>query len=178
MEQKTPLIKFIDIDEQKKRIQSQIEQRIRTVLSHGKFIMGPEVHELEEKLADYVGATHCISCASGTDALLLALMAHKVGPGDAVFTTPFTFVATAEVIALLGATPVFVDIELATFNIDPEQLRHTIISTIDQGKLNPKAIIAVDLFGQPADYDEINQIATEHNLFVVEGCSTVFRCNL
>lgn len=115
-------MQFIDLKGQQQRIRPEIERRIQSVLDHGKYIMGPEVNELEERLSDYVGVSHCISCASGTDALLMALMAHDIGPGDAVFTSPFTFIATAEVIALLGATPVFVDIDQKTFNIDPDQL--------------------------------------------------------
>ena len=113
---------FIDLAFQQSRIKSQLDARIQAVLSHGNYIMGPEVKELEDRLAAYVGAKHAIGCASGTDALLLALMAYGVGPGDAIFTTPFTFIATAEVISLLGATPVFVDIDPQTFNLDPTKL--------------------------------------------------------
>ncbi len=121
--------------------------------------MGPEVQELEEALGNYVGAKHCVSCASGTDALLMALMTYDVGPGDAIFTTPFTFIATAEVIALLGATPVFVDIEPQTFNIDSKKLRGTIAETQKESKLKVRGVIPVDLFGQPADYDTIETVA-------------------
>ena len=112
-------MQFIDLKAQQTHIRKNIEKRIQTVLDHGKYIMGPEVFELEEKLAEYVGVKHCISCSSGTDALLIPLMAKRIGAGDAVLTTPFTFIATAEVIALLGATPIFVDIYPETFNIDP-----------------------------------------------------------
>ncbi len=122
-------IQFIDLQAQQSLIRDKINERVNRVLNHGKYIMGPEVQELEEALKNYVGAKHCISCASGTDALLMALMAYDVGPGDAIFTTPFTFIATAEVIALLGATPVFVDIEPQTFNIDSKKLRGTIAET-------------------------------------------------
>jgi UDP-2-acetamido-2-deoxy-ribo-hexuluronate aminotransferase len=115
-------MQFIDLAAQQKRIRGKIEANIATVLNHGKYIMGPEVKELENSLADFVGAGNAIGCASGTDALLMALMAYHVGPGDAVFTSPFTFIATAEVISLLGATPVFVDIDPQTYNIDPSQL--------------------------------------------------------
>jgi UDP-2-acetamido-2-deoxy-ribo-hexuluronate aminotransferase len=172
-------MEFIDLKKQYERIKSRIHDRIDEVLRHGKFIMGPEVAELETKLAAYVGCKHCVSCANGTDALLLSLMAHEVGPGDAVFTTPFTFIATAEVICLLGATPIFVDIDPRTYNIDPEKLGKVIEET-KQGtgrnvgsskKLNPKGIIPVDLFGLPADYDKINRIAKEHGLFVLEDAA-------
>ena len=113
---------FIDLKTQQKRIKEQLDANIQKVLAHGNYIMGPEIKELEAKLAAYVGVKHAVACASGTDALLMALMALDVGPGDAVFTTPFTFIATAEVISLLGATPVFVDIDPKTFNIDPAKL--------------------------------------------------------
>ena len=113
---------FIDLKTQQKRIKQQLDANIQKVLAHGNYIMGPEIKELEAKLAAYVGVKHAVACASGTDALLMALMALDVGPGDAVFTTPFTFIATAEVISLLGATPVFVDIDPKTFNIDPAKL--------------------------------------------------------
>jgi len=119
-------MQFIDLAAQQARIKDQIDANIQTVLSHGKYIMGPEVAEIEKRLSEYVGSKHAVSCASGTDALLMALMALNVGPGDAVFTTPFTFIATAEVIQLLGATPVFVDIDQSTFNIDPEKLDQAI----------------------------------------------------
>jgi UDP-2-acetamido-2-deoxy-ribo-hexuluronate aminotransferase len=119
---------FIDLKTQQKRIREKINLRIQDVMAHGQYIMGPEVRELEERLADYIGVKHAVGCASGTDALLLALMARKIGPGDAVFTTPFTFFATAEVISLLGAIPIFVDIDPKTFNIDPAKLEIAIIA--------------------------------------------------
>lgn len=172
-------MEFIDLKKQYERIKPQIQDRINQVLSHGKFIMGPEVTELEKQLAAFVGAKYCVSCANGTDALLLSLMAHKVGPGDAVFTTPFTFIATAEVICLLGATPIFVDIDPDTYNIDPQKLQIAIEQaqagivrgTIITPKLTPKGIIPVDLFGLPAEYDEINRIAKIHGLFVLEDAA-------
>lgn len=182
-------MQFIDLAAQQQRIRDKIESNIQTVLDHGKYIMGPEIGQLEEKLADYVGAKYAIACASGTDALLLALMAYKVGPGDAIFTTPFTFIATAEVISLLGATPIFVDIDPKTFNIDPEKLNQAItaLKTNDpslyalpsvlspqSSGLSPKGIIPVDLFGLPADYDRINDIAKEHSLFVIEDAAQSF----
>lgn len=173
---------FIDLKSQYKMIESDINKRIKTVLEHGKFILGPEVSELEKKLAEYVGTKHCISCSSGTDALLLPLMAYGIGKGDAIFTSPFTFIATAEVIALLGATPVFVDIDPRTFNMDPDKLRKTIKELkngkkISQGTPNnlcAKGIIPVDIFGLPADYDSINSIAKEEGLFVLEDAAQSF----
>jgi UDP-2-acetamido-2-deoxy-ribo-hexuluronate aminotransferase len=168
-------IQFIDLSAQQKLIRPKIDAAINKVLNHGKYIMGPEVEELESRLAAYVGVKHCISVSSGTDALLMALMAYGVGPGDAVFTTPFTFFATAEVISLLGATPVFVDIDPQTFNIDPEKLEDT-LSHFDK-PLNPKGVIAVDLFGLPADYDQINTIARNYDLFVIEDAAQAFGAN-
>jgi len=178
---------FIDLAAQQKQIYPELEKRIKKVLSHGKYIMGPEVAELEEKLAEFVGIKYAISCSSGTDALLMALMANGVGPGDAVFTTPFTFIATAEIINLLGATPVFVDIDSRTFNIDPSQLEAAIKAvkennpsiyplprTFESKSASSTAIIAVDLFGLPADYQRINDIAREHELFVIEDGAQSF----
>ncbi|MCA1794664.1 MAG: DegT/DnrJ/EryC1/StrS family aminotransferase [Desulfobacteraceae bacterium] len=152
----------------------QIEKNIRTVLQHGKYIMGPEVEILEKRLAEFAHVRHAVTCASGTDALLMALMANGIGPGDAVFTTPFTFIATAEVISLLGATPVFVDIDAATFNLSPEKLETAIQQVAQAGKLTPKAIIPVDLFGLPCDYDRINKTASDHHLAVIEDAAQSF----
>ncbi|UCD83155.1 MAG: DegT/DnrJ/EryC1/StrS family aminotransferase [Desulfobacterales bacterium] len=193
---------FIDLVAQQKRIRKNIEAKISTILDHGKYIMGPEVKELEDRLADYVGISNAIGCASGTDALLMALMAFKVGPGDAVFTSPFTFIATAEVISLLGATPVFVDIDPQTYNIDPAKLELAIQAINDNDPaiypipnacsqlpvslprrssgedgtsvLRPKGIIAVDLFGLPADYGKIEKIAERAELFVIEDAAQSF----
>lgn len=159
---------FIDLPAQQRRIKDTIDANIQKVLAHGQYIMGPEIGELEKRLAAFTGTRHAISCASGTDALLMALMAYDVGPGDAVFTTPFTFIATAEVISLLGATPVFVDIDPATFNIDPVKLRQAITAT---SHLTPRGVIPVDLFGLPADYDAINAIARDEGLFVIEDAA-------
>jgi UDP-2-acetamido-2-deoxy-ribo-hexuluronate aminotransferase len=172
-------MEFIDLKKQYERIKPRIHDRINEVLRHGKFIMGPEVVELEKQLAAYVGCKHCISCANGTDALLLSLMANEIGPGDAVFTTPFTFIATAEVICLLGATPIFVDIDSNTYNIDPGKLQKaieeakagTVRGVAISKSLNLKGIIPVDLFGLPADYDAINRIAEAHGLFVLEDAA-------
>lgn len=180
-------VPFIDLKTQYARIEPELRRRMDAVLAHGKFIMGPEVAELEAGLAAFTGAKHCVSCSSGTDALLMALMAFGVGPGDAVLTTPFTFIATAEVVALLGATPVFVDIEPDTFNISPEALGkaaravkagdssiHPLPGAARSGKLRPKAVIPVDLFGLPADYDAIGAVAEEHGLIVIEDAAQSF----
>ena len=126
------------------------------------------MYELEDKLAKYAGSNHCISCSSGTDALLILLMANKIGPGDAVFTTNFSFFATAEVISLVGATPIFIDIDESTFNISPNLLELEINKVIKDGKLNARAIISVDLFGLLADYSEIERISKKFNLFLIE----------
>ena len=171
-------MEFLDLKTQQKRIRKPLEKRLNAILDHGAYIMGPEVHELEEKLADYCGVKHAISCSSGTDALLIPLMAWGIGPGDAVFTTPFTYVATAEVIALLGATPVFVDVYDSTFNIDCEKLEIAIEETIKNGKLRPKAIIPVDLFGVPARYRLIDSIAKKYNLKVIEDGAQSFGASI
>jgi len=163
-------MQFIDLAFQQTLIKTEIDAAIQTVLSHGKYIMGPEVFELEKRLAEYVGVKHGISCASGTDALLMALLALGVKSNDAVFTSPFTFIATAEVISLIGATPVFVDIDPKTYNIDPEQLALAIKATT-ASSLNPKGIIPVDIFGLPADYDAIKQVAAQNDLFVLEDAA-------
>ncbi len=169
-------MEFIDLKAQQQRIAAQLESNIKEVLSHGKYIMGPEVKALEDNLAAYVGKKHAISCASGTDALLMALMACNIGPGDAIFTTPFTFIATAEVISLLGATPIFVDIDPVTFNLDPNKLDESIVQLKNEKaqSLRPKAIIAVDIFGLPADYDAIRNIAERNNLMIIEDAAQSF----
>jgi UDP-2-acetamido-2-deoxy-ribo-hexuluronate aminotransferase len=180
------MIPFIDLKTQFKHLEKEIQAAINGVLEHGKFILGPEINELEERLADFAGVKHVISCASGTDALLMPLMAQDVGPGDLVFTTPFTFIATAEVISLLGATPVFVDIDSRTFNIDPDKLKLAIEAVKKQDSTvyplpknisaaaSPKVLIPVDLFGLPADYDPIMEIAEKENLFVLEDAAQGF----
>jgi dTDP-4-amino-4,6-dideoxygalactose transaminase len=185
-------MQFIDLAAQQRRIKDKLEANIAAVFDHGQYIMGPEVVRLEKRLADYIGIKHAIGCASGTDAILMALMAYQVGPGDAIFTTPFTFIATAEAISLLGATPVFVDIDPETFNIDPAKLeiavqaiRKNDLSLHPFPALNPlladqssapkpKGIIAVDLFGLPADYEQIERNADKHDLFVVEDAAQSF----
>lgn len=162
------MMPFVDLKAQYQALQPQIWQRIKNVLDHGQYIMGPEVSELEEKLAAYSGAKHCLTVASGTEALLISLMALGIGPGDEVITTPFTFVATAEVIVLLGAKPVFVDIEPDTCNINAQLIE----SAITQ---HTKAIMPVSLYGQPADMDEINAIAARHgNIPVIEDAAQSF----
>ena len=167
-------IEFIDLKAQYSLIEKEIKQRVQRVFDHGKYIMGPEIHELEKALSEFSTAKHVITCSSGTDALLLALMAIDVGPGDAVFTSPFTFFATSEAIALLGATPVFVDINPRTFNIDPNLLEEEIKKVNREAKVRPKGVLPVDLFGLPADYDEINVIAERNNLFVIEDAAQAF----
>tara|TARA_B100000519_G_scaffold142933_1_gene123960 strand:+ start:1706 stop:2821 length:1116 start_codon:yes stop_codon:yes gene_type:complete len=164
---------FIDLKAQQKRIRYKIEKRIQSILNHGKYIMGPEVYELEEKLSDYVGSKYCTSCSSGTDALLIPLIAKGIGPGDAVITTPFTYIATAEVISLIGAEPVFVDIYPETFNIDPSGIKYAIENAKNKG-LNPKAIIPVDIFGLPARYRMIEEIVKEYELFILEDAAQGF----
>ncbi len=161
-------IPFIDLKTQYQALKPQIQARINTVLEHGQYIMGPEVKELEDKLASYVGSKHCISVASGTEALLMSLMALGIGPGDEVITTPFTFAATAEMIVLLGAKPVFVDVEIDTANIDASLIEEKITS-------RTKAIMPVSLYGQTADMDEINAIAARHgNIPVIEDAAQSF----
>ncbi len=166
-------MQFIDLKTQQKQIRTKIDNRINTILDHGKYIMGPEVFELEEKLAEYVRIKHCISCSSGTDALLIPLLAMGIGRGDAVITTPFTYIATVEVISLLGATPVFCDINKKTFNINPSGLQKAYDLSIAKG-LSPKVIMPVDLFGLPANYSLINDFAEQNNLVVLEDAAQSF----
>lgn len=180
-------IAFIDLQAQQRALGDRLARRIQKVLDHGGFIMGPEVGELERRLADFVGVRHAVTCSSGTDALLMSLMALGIGPGDAVFTTPFTFIATAEVIALVGATPVFVDVDPQTFNMDPGHLERAVkalrskdrsLYPLPHGRqglgLRPKAVIPVDLFGLAADYDPLNRVAEENGLFVLEDAAQSF----
>lgn len=167
-------IQFIDLAAQYQHLKTKIDARIKTVLGHGHYIMGPEVQELEDELAKYVGVKHAITCGNGTDALTLAMMVLDIKPGDAVFCPTFTFFATAEVIAFEGATPVFVDSDESTFNICPIDLEKRIQATIAEGKLIPKAIIAVDLFGLPANYPEIEKIANKYNLKLIEDAAQGF----
>ena len=160
-------MEFIDLKSQYQASRELINRRIQAVLDHGQYIMGPEVAELEERLAAYTGARHCVTVASGTEALLIALMALGIRPGDEIVTTPFTFIATAEVIVLLGAVPVFVDVDARTGNLDPALL---------ETRIGPRtrAIVPVSLYGQPADMDEINAIAARHGLHVIEDGAQSF----
>lgn len=160
-------IPFIDLEAQQRRIYPVLQERMNTVLKHGQYIMGPEVKELESKLAEYTGSKHCISVANGTDALLIAMMALGIGPGDEVVTTPFTFIATAEMIAFLGAKPVFTDIDPKTYNMDPTLLGAAITP-------RTRAIMPVSLYGQCADMDAINEVAGKHGLPVIEDAAQSF----
>jgi UDP-2-acetamido-2-deoxy-ribo-hexuluronate aminotransferase len=160
-------MQFIDLKAQYRRIEGDVNQRIKAVLEHGQYILGPEVTELEQKLAAYVGVKHCIGVSDGTTALQIALMALDIGPGDEVITTPFTFIATGEMIALVGATPVFVDIDPLTYNIDPALIEAAITP-------RTKAIMPVSLYGQCADFDAINAIAARHGLPVIEDGAQSF----
>lgn len=164
-------MKLIDLNEQYSRLKSRIDRRVQAVLSDGQYIMGPEVSEFEGKFSQYIGVNHVVGCANGTDALQLALMAIGVKPGDAVFVPSFTFVASAEVIALLGATPVFVDVLYDSYSIDPESLSTAISKVRKVKKLQPKAVVAVDLFGIPADYDRLNEICVHNQLVLIEDAA-------
>lgn len=180
-------MEFVDLATQQERIRADLEKRLHAVLDHGRYVNGPEIEQLEKTLAQDIGVRHAVACSSGTDALLMALMALEVGRGDAVFTTPFSFFAAAEVIRLLGATPVFVDIDPTTFNLDPTDLENTLgalargdysppaLKVFRQGaELTPKAVIPVDLFGLPADYDRIDQLAEKHGLHIIEDAAQAF----
>ena len=158
---------FVDLKAQYSRLKRAIDARIQAVLDHGQYILGPEVRELETRLAARIGSKHCIGCASGTDALLLAMMALGIRSGDEVITSPFTFFATAEMIVLLGAVPVFVDIDPATYNVDPTKIEAVITH-------RTRAIMPVSLYGQPAEMEAINAIATRHNLAVIEDAAQSF----
>ena len=175
MERQT--IEFIDLRAQQQRLGDRVTKAIQRVLDHGQYILGPEVRELEQQLARFSSARNVISCASGTDALIMALMAKGVGPGDAVFVPSFTFVATAEAVALLGATPVFVDVEPDSFLLDLASLGAALEAATRTG-LAPKGIIPVDLFGQPCAYTEINAYARERGLFVIADAAQSFGARL
>jgi dTDP-4-amino-4,6-dideoxygalactose transaminase len=175
MNQHTPLqsVPFIDIGAQRRRLGTSIDEAVTRVLTHCQFINGPEVTELEARLAEFSGAKHVVSCASGTDALLMVLMAKNIGRGDAVICPSFTFCATGEAVALTGATPVFVDVDEATFNIDAASLKKGIQAARKQG-LKPRAVIPVDLFGQSADHDSIAAVAEAEGLFVLDDAAQGF----
>jgi dTDP-4-amino-4,6-dideoxygalactose transaminase len=175
MNQHTPLqsVPFIDIGAQRRRLGKSIDEAVARVLAHCQFINGPEVAELEARLAEFSGAKHVVSCASGTDALLMVLMANNIGRGDAVICPSFTFCATGEAVALTGATPVFVDVDAATFNIDAASLKNGIVAARKQG-LKPRAVIPVDLFGQSADHDSIAAVAEAEGLFILDDAAQGF----
>ncbi len=170
-------IPFIDLKAQRARIGARMDEAILRVVDHGGYIMGPEVRELESQLAEFCGAKHCVSCANGTDALALVLMAWGIKPGDAVFVPAFTFVSTAEVVAWFGATPIFVDVLDDTFNIDPSSLEAAIEACAGNG-LTPRAVIPVDLFGQPADYRQLLPLAERHGLKVLSDTAQGFGATL
>jgi len=167
-------VPFIDLKTQYQKNKSKVDAAIHKVLDHGSYIMGPEVTELEKQLSDYLGVKHTLACSSGTDALVLPLMSYDLKEGDAVFTSPFTFFASAESISLAGATPVFVDIDPDTYNLDATALKDKIEDIIAEGKLTPKGIIPVDLFGIAADYNAIAPIAEQYNLFLLEDAAQSF----
>ena len=167
-------IEFIDLGRQRKsrnsngiKLEKLIDKNIKNVFKHGKYILGPEINSLEQKLKDFVGAKNCIVVSSGTDALLIALMALKISHGDEIITTPFSFISTAEVIALLGAKPIFVDIDKKTYNIDPTKIESKITE-------KTKAILPVSLYGQPADFQTINKIASKYKIPVIEDAAQSF----
>src|SRR5215470_5394928 len=166
-------IPFIDVAAQRRHLGTRVDDAVARVLAHCQFVMGPEVCTFETDLATFCGARHAISCASGTDALLLVLMAKGIGPGDAVFCPAFTFCATAEVVVLMGATPVFVDVDETTFNIDAASLARAVTTARRHG-LKPKAVIPVDLFGLPADYDAIAAVADAEDMFVLDDAAQAF----
>ena len=167
-------MQFIDLHAQQKRLKAEIDAGIADVLSHGRYILGPQVVEFETQLAKFAQARHAVSCANGTDAITLPLMAWSIGPGDAVFCPSFSYCATAEVIALRGATPVFVDIDRDTYNMDPDSLRTAITQIQRQGQLTPRAVIIVDLFGQCADYAALTPICRDAGLKIISDCAQGF----
>jgi dTDP-4-amino-4,6-dideoxygalactose transaminase len=171
-------VPFLDLKAQQARIADDLRRRIDAVLAHCQFILGPEVAELEQALAAFCGAAHCVAVSSGTDALQIALMAEQVGPGDAVFLPAFTYTATAEVPLVLGATPVFVDVDPRTFQIDPAHLAARIATVRAEGRLRPRALIGVDLFGQPADWPVLRAIAQREDMFALDDCAQSFGASL
>jgi len=171
-------MQFRDLKHQYQVLKPQIDQAVIDVMQSGAFIMGQPVKELEAQLAEYVGVRHCLTCANGTDALTLALKAWGIGPGDAVFVPDFTFFSSAEVVSLEGATPVFVDVDEETFNISTSDLERAIIQTLAEDKLSPKVIVTVDLFGLPANYPDIRQIADKYHLLILEDGAQGFGGNI
>lgn len=171
-------IAFLDLAAQQKRLEPALRQRLEAVLAHCRFVMGPEVLELEQRLAQWCGAQECVGVSSGTDALQIVMMGEQIGRDDAVFLPAFTYTATAEVPLVLGATPVFVDVDPQTFQIDPEHLRKRIRAVRETGKLKPRAIVGVDLFSQPAPWAELRAIAQEEDLFLLADCAQSFGAKL
>ncbi len=178
MDHTEPPIRFLDLAAQQVRLGPKLRERLEAVLAHCQFVLGPEVAELEAALAAFCGAAHCVGLSSGTDALQIAMMAEGIGPGDAVFLPAFTYTATAEVPLLLGATPVFVDVDPATFQIDPDHVRARVVETARAGRLRPRALIGVDLFGQPADWPALRAVAAEFHLFTIDDCAQAFGASL
>ena len=172
------MIPFLDLKAQQARIAPELRRRLEAVLAHCQFILGPEVGELEARLAAYCGAGHCVAVSSGTDALQIAMMAEGIGPGDAVFLPAFTYTATAEVPLVLGATPVFVDVDPATFQIDPAHLAGRVRAVRAAGRLRPRALVGVDLFGQPAPWPALRDVAAAEGLFVLDDCAQSFGASL
>jgi dTDP-4-amino-4,6-dideoxygalactose transaminase len=173
LRQNLPAIPFIDVAAQRRRLGTAVDAAIARVLGHCQFILGPEVRAFEDELAAFCGARHAVTCASGTDALVLALRAKEIGPGDAVICPSFTFCATAEVAALIGATPIFVDVDVVTFNIDPGGIAGA-VATAKRLGLAPKAVIPVDLFGLPAAHDAVAAAAKAHDLFILDDAAQGF----
>src|SRR5271155_3880685 len=169
-----PTVPFLDLKAQQARIAIDLRRRLDAVLAHCQFIMGPEIAELETALAEFCGAKHCVAISSGTDAIQIAFMAEGIGRGHAVFLPAFTYTATAEVPLVLGATPVFVDVDPRTFQIDPADLRRRIASVKAQGQLKPRAVVGVDLFGQPAPWPELREIAAADGMFLLDDCAQSF----
>lgn len=161
-------MEFRDLHRQYEALKPAIDQAVLSTVAEGRYIMGPAVRELEQQLATYVGVAHCLTCANGTDALTLALKAWGIGPGDAVFVPDFTFFSSAEVVSLEGATPVLVDVDPSTYNIDPDRLEQAIEAVMAEGRLAPKVIVAVDLFGLPANYPALRAIADRYHLWILE----------
>ena len=174
----TETVAFLDLRAQQRRIEPAMRARLEAVLAHCQFVLGPEVRELEQRLANYAGAAHCVTVSSGTDALQIAMMAEGIGRGHAVFLPAFTYTATAEVPLVLGATPVFVDIDPRTFQIDPADLARRIASVEAEGVLKPRAVIGVDLFGQPAPWPALREVASPKNLFLLDDCAQSFGASL
>ena len=172
------MIAFLDLKAQQARIAPELRRRLDAVLAHCQFVLGPEVTELEDRLARYCGAGYCVAVSSGTDALQIAMMAEGIGPGDAVFLPAFTYTATAEVPLLLGATPVFVDVDPATFQIDPAHLAARVRHMRAAGQLRPRALVGVDLFGQPAPWPELRAVAAAESLFTLDDCAQSFGASL